>query len=50
MVHDTCSRRLSSEIYHIMKDELPGICISPDEEDITRVTAIIIGPKYTPYE
>ena len=33
-----------------MKDELPGICISPDEEDITRVTAIIIGPKYTPYE
>lgn len=45
-----CQRRLTSEICHLMKDEIPGICVELDERDITHVAAVLQGPPGTPYE
>lgn len=45
-----CVRRVKRDIADIVKDPPPGIYIAPDENDITRVDALVVGPADTPYQ
>uniref|UniRef100_A0A131YWH9 Ubiquitin-conjugating enzyme E2 Z n=1 Tax=Rhipicephalus appendiculatus TaxID=34631 RepID=A0A131YWH9_RHIAP len=46
----SCLARVTRDIAEIMADPLPGIFISPEESDLTRIHAIVVGPEGTPYE
>ncbi|KAH7971531.1 hypothetical protein HPB49_025565 [Dermacentor silvarum] len=45
-----CLLRVTREIADIKADPLPGIHISPEESDLTRIHALVVGPDGTPYE
>ncbi|XP_065185419.1 ubiquitin-conjugating enzyme E2 Z-like [Sycon ciliatum] len=42
--------RIQRDITNLYSDPPPGILIVPDESDITRLDALIMGPSETPYE
>ncbi|KAL1423447.1 hypothetical protein MTO96_021059 [Rhipicephalus appendiculatus] len=46
----SCLTRVKRDIAEINADPLPGIFISPEESDLTRIHAIVVGPEGTPYE
>ncbi|KAL1443439.1 hypothetical protein MTO96_007517 [Rhipicephalus appendiculatus] len=46
----SCLMRVKRDIADFKADPLPGIYISPEERDLTRVHALIVGPDGTPYE
>eukprot|EP00993_Chasmostoma_nieuportense_P003004 NODE_3754_length_907_cov_24.012821_g3601_i0.p1 GENE.NODE_3754_length_907_cov_24.012821_g3601_i0~~NODE_3754_length_907_cov_24.012821_g3601_i0.p1 ORF type:complete len:260 (+),score=46.85 NODE_3754_length_907_cov_24.012821_g3601_i0:56-835(+) len=50
MLRQTCSKRLSAELCQLLKEPLPGIAVYADDSDLTSVTAVVVGPKGTPYE
>ncbi|KAL3243624.1 hypothetical protein MRX96_020214 [Rhipicephalus microplus] len=43
-------RRLKKEVAALTRDPPPGIYAAPDENDITRMHALVVGPSGTPYE
>ncbi|KAH6928736.1 hypothetical protein HPB50_018862 [Hyalomma asiaticum] len=45
-----CVRRVRRDIADIVRDPPPGIYIAPDENDITRIDALVVGPPGTPYQ
>nr|XP_054931798.1 ubiquitin-conjugating enzyme E2 Z-like [Dermacentor andersoni] len=45
-----CLLRLSRDLAHIFDDPPPGVFVEPEENDITNVHAVIVGPDDTPYE
>ncbi|XP_075730869.1 ubiquitin-conjugating enzyme E2 Z [Rhipicephalus microplus] len=46
----SCLTRVTRDIAEMNADPLPGIFISPEEIDLTRIHAIVVGPQGTPYE
>lgn len=51
--HDVSSmyfHRVRSDIEDIMTDPPPLIYIAPEENDITQINALVVGPSDTPYE
>lgn len=44
--------RIKREVTYIFENQNlhPDICLLPDEDNVTKLRAIIIGPKNTPYE
>ncbi|KAH7935796.1 ubiquitin-conjugating enzyme E2 Z [Rhipicephalus sanguineus] len=46
----SCLARVTRDIAEIKADPLTGIFISPEESDVTRIHAIVVGPEGTPYE
>ncbi|KAL1416491.1 hypothetical protein MTO96_027956 [Rhipicephalus appendiculatus] len=42
--------RVKKDIAHIASDPPPGIYVAPEENDITRIYALVVGPSGTPYE
>lgn len=46
----SCLMRVTRDIAEIQANPLPGIFISPEEVDLTRIHAIVVGPAGTPYE
>ncbi|KAH7984043.1 ubiquitin-conjugating enzyme E2 Z [Rhipicephalus sanguineus] len=46
----SCLTRVTRDIAEIKADPLPGIFIFPEESDLTRIHAIVVGPEGTPYE
>ncbi|ELU01875.1 hypothetical protein CAPTEDRAFT_169748 [Capitella teleta] len=47
---EQCFLRIKRDIMNIYKDPPPGMCICPDNEDLTLIHALITGPFDTPYE
>eukprot|EP00794_Sanderia_malayensis_P015083 gene15083-16639_t len=45
-----CIQRIKKDITEIYNCPPPFICIVPDQENITKVHALVIGPGETPYE
>ncbi|XP_074626335.1 ubiquitin-conjugating enzyme E2 Z-like [Acropora palmata] len=45
-----CIFRIQRDIASMYKEPPPGLHISADENDITKVHALVIGPSGTPYE
>ncbi|OQV16886.1 Ubiquitin-conjugating enzyme E2 Z [Hypsibius exemplaris] len=46
-----CKKRLQHDLAHsLSEEELLNVYIQPNEDDITKLHALIIGPKDTPYE
>lgn len=43
-------KRIIIDIKNIMKDPIEGIYYNPDEDDISKGYAMIMGPKDTPYQ
>ncbi|XP_075528834.1 ubiquitin-conjugating enzyme E2 Z-like [Dermacentor variabilis] len=46
----TCLLRVKQDIAEIKANPLPGIYVSPEENDLTKFHAIVVGPSDTPYE
>ncbi|XP_065305503.1 ubiquitin-conjugating enzyme E2 Z-like [Dermacentor albipictus] len=46
----TCLLRVKQDIAEIKANPLPGIYVSPEENDLTKFHAIVVGPSGTPYE
>ncbi|XP_037515121.1 ubiquitin-conjugating enzyme E2 Z [Rhipicephalus sanguineus] len=46
----SCLSRIRQELSDIEDNPLPGIFVCPEDNDITRIHSIIIGPAETPYE
>lgn len=46
----SCLARVKRDIADFKADPMPGIYVSPEESDLTRVHALIVGPEGTPYE
>lgn len=46
----TCLARIKRDISGVFKDPPPGMFISPDPDNITRIHALVVGPFDTPYE
>ncbi|KAH7935865.1 ubiquitin-conjugating enzyme E2 Z [Rhipicephalus sanguineus] len=46
----SCLLRVTREIADIEDNRLPGIFVSPEESDVTRIHAVVMGPEGTPYE
>ncbi|KAH7948108.1 ubiquitin-conjugating enzyme E2 Z [Rhipicephalus sanguineus] len=42
--------RVKRDIADIVNDPPPGIYVAPEEKDITRIYALVMGPSDTPYE
>lgn len=42
--------RVKKDIAHLVSDPPPGIYVAPEENDITRIFALVVGPSGTPYE
>ncbi|XP_065300329.1 ubiquitin-conjugating enzyme E2 Z-like [Dermacentor albipictus] len=42
--------RVKNDIADIFADPAPGIFIEPDENDVSRIHALVVGPSGTPYE
>ncbi|CAH8558636.1 unnamed protein product [Dicrocoelium dendriticum] len=49
-VGEVCLLRITKDLRAICSDPAPGICVIPDNEDLTKVYALITGPFDTPYE
>ncbi|KAH7972330.1 hypothetical protein HPB52_011124 [Rhipicephalus sanguineus] len=45
-----CLRRCKHDIMDLITDPPPGVCIAPQESDITRIHALVVGPTDTLYE
>ena len=46
-----CKKRMQHDLANSLSDEdCMGIYIQPDEKNITKLYALLIGPKDTPYE
>ncbi|CAF1383722.1 unnamed protein product [Adineta steineri] len=45
-----CITRIKCDISNIFKDPPPGIFISPDSDNLTKIHALVIGPSDTPYQ
>jgi Ubiquitin-conjugating enzyme len=45
-----CIKRLTHDISSIFRSPDPSIHVMPDDDDITRVDALILGPEDTPYQ
>ncbi|KAK4472552.1 hypothetical protein MN116_003795 [Schistosoma mekongi] len=45
-----CIRRITKDLCSIYSKPAPGICVVPDNEDMTKIYALITGPFDTPYE
>ncbi|KAL1430669.1 hypothetical protein MTO96_002275 [Rhipicephalus appendiculatus] len=45
-----CLLRVRRDIAEIKADPPPGVFVAPNESDITRIDAIVVGPADTPYE
>lgn len=41
--------RIQQELQTLIRDPVPFIYVAADEADITKITALIIGPLETPY-
>ena len=50
MVRPSCIARIKNDIKAFATSQPPGIALVPDEEDITKLHALIVGPHGTPYE
>lgn len=48
-VSNSCILRIQQEITQLIQEPVPFIYVEPDEEDITHIQALIIGPLETPY-
>lgn len=46
----SCLARVRRDLATIYTDPPPGMFVAPDQEDITKLHALIIGPFDTPYE
>lgn len=46
----THSKRIMNDLRELYEDKPEGIYIVIDDEDISKMHALIIGPKNTPYE
>ncbi|XP_037288861.2 ubiquitin-conjugating enzyme E2 Z [Rhipicephalus microplus] len=46
----TCLLRIKRDIQEIKADPLPGIYVSPEENDLSKLHAVVVGPSGTPYE
>lgn len=46
----TCITRIKRDICSVFKDPPPGMFIVPDQDNITKIHALVIGPFDTPYE
>ncbi|CAL8107205.1 unnamed protein product [Calicophoron daubneyi] len=49
-VSNACILRITKDLRSICNDPAPGICVIPDDEDLTKAYALITGPFDTPYE
>ncbi|KAL1470844.1 hypothetical protein MTO96_040257 [Rhipicephalus appendiculatus] len=49
-VPPACLLRIKRDIAELNADPPPGIFIAPEENDVTKVKAIVMGPKGTPLE
>ncbi|XP_037526662.1 ubiquitin-conjugating enzyme E2 Z [Rhipicephalus sanguineus] len=45
-----CLLRIERDIEEIKADPLPGIFVSPEENDLSKLHAVVVGPSGTPYE
>ena len=45
-----CVLRIKRDIMSIYKEPPPGMCVVADEDDVTKIHALITGPFDTPYE
>lgn len=45
-----CLLRVRHDIAEITADPPPGVFVAPNESDMTRIDAIVVGPADTPYE
>ena len=45
-----CIQRIKKDITEIYSEPPPFICVVPDQENITKIHALVIGPADTPYE
>lgn len=45
-----CLLRLNRDLVHIFDDPPPGVFVEPEENNITNVHAVVVGPDDTPYE
>ncbi|KAH7957074.1 ubiquitin-conjugating enzyme E2 Z [Rhipicephalus sanguineus] len=45
-----CLLRLNRDLVNIFDDPAPGVFVEPEENNITNVHAVIVGPDNTPYE
>lgn len=41
--------RIQQELNTLVREPVPFIYVNADDEDITKITAIIVGPLETPY-
>lgn len=46
---NSCVLRIQRELASLLSEPVPFIYVSADEEDITKITALILGPLDTPY-
>lgn len=46
----TCIARIKRDLSQVFTDPLPGIFVVPDDDDLSRIHALITGPDDTPYE
>ncbi|GAV00486.1 hypothetical protein RvY_11325 [Ramazzottius varieornatus] len=47
---DLCLGRVARDIHSLYTDTIPGIVVHANENDITRMLALIKGPEGTPYD
>lgn len=50
MAPNIALRRVKKDLATITKEELPGIYVAPQDDDLFKVHALIIGPDETPYQ
>lgn len=50
MAPNIALRRVKKDLATITKEELPGIYVAPQDDDLFKVHALIIGPSDTPYQ
>lgn len=46
----SCIQRIKKDITEIYTEPPPFICVVPDQSNITKIHALVIGPADTPYE
>lgn len=46
---EQCLIRIKRDIAHLLSQPLPGAFVCPDEQDLTRIHALVVGPAGTPY-
>ncbi|XP_075539270.1 ubiquitin-conjugating enzyme E2 Z-like [Dermacentor variabilis] len=45
-----CLLRVRRDIAELHTDPLPGVFVAPEETDLTRIHAVLVGPTKTPYQ